>query len=159
VSTTILADDGETVVIGGLINKQNTRQENKIPWFGDIPYVGALFRYRTQTQQKTELIVVLTPRIIRCAADADRFSLQRINETNLDFKDVEKVYGKNWMLTPVQGPPSPHDHGRSVAPPPPMSPAPLPAPIPVLPPGGGVVTPQDHLAAPGIIPPVDPIKP
>ena len=60
VQTTILAGDGETVVIGGLITKQNTRTKNKIPFVGDLPYVGALFRYRTQTQSKSELIVILT---------------------------------------------------------------------------------------------------
>ena len=46
VQTTVLASDGETIVLGGLISKQDQRNENGIPFFKDIPYVGALFRYR-----------------------------------------------------------------------------------------------------------------
>src|SRR5262249_7027374 len=47
--TTVSAKDGETVAIGGLIIKRDAKSENKYPWLGDLPYIGALFRYRTQT--------------------------------------------------------------------------------------------------------------
>ncbi len=69
--TTILADDGETVVVGGLISEHEAVYDNKIPFFGDLPYVGNLFHYRTKGQEKQALIVVLTPHIVRgsCAAD------------------------------------------------------------------------------------------
>ncbi|MCE9530042.1 MAG: hypothetical protein K8T89_02720 [Planctomycetes bacterium] len=95
IQTTILADDGETVVIGGLITKTNSRQENKIPFFGDLPYVGALFRYRTQSQEKRELIVILTPRIIRTPDDADRVALEHMKRMDWNLKDVDKMYGRD----------------------------------------------------------------
>src|SRR5262249_4865984 len=72
VDTTVIAGDGESVVIGGLITRRNEKDENKIPWVGDLPGVGALFRYRQQRKAKTELIFILTPHIIRCREDADR---------------------------------------------------------------------------------------
>ena len=96
IQTTILAEDGETVVIGGLLAKNSVRSENKIPFFGDLPYVGALFRYRTQTQNKTELIIVLTPHIIRTTAcDAARMiASERLKMMDLNLKDVrERLWG------------------------------------------------------------------
>ena len=119
IQTTIMADDGETVVIGGLISKQNTRSENKLPFLGDLPYIGTLFRYRQQTQEKRELIVILTPRIIRCSADAERVSLERMKLMNWNLKDVAKVYGPDPLIhgpaateggpaTPIVAPHDPH---------------------------------------------------
>jgi type II secretion system protein D len=69
VDTTVSVADGETVVIGGLITKRDSKSENKIPWLGDLPILGAAFRYRTQTQAKSELLVILTPRVVRSQAD------------------------------------------------------------------------------------------
>ena len=42
------AEDGETVLLGGLIARTSNKNENKVPWFGDLPHLGWLFRYRTQ---------------------------------------------------------------------------------------------------------------
>ena len=56
----------------GLITRRDQKSENKIPWFGDLPWLGTLFRYRTQIKQKQELLVILTPRIVRCRAEAAR---------------------------------------------------------------------------------------
>jgi len=111
VQTTVLAEDGETVVIGGLITKNSTRQENKIPFFGDLPYVGAAFRYRTQAMEKRELIIVLTPRIIRTPEDADRFAIDRFKQMDWNLKDVEKAYGKENMSLI-----RPNPNGSNVAP-------------------------------------------
>src|SRR5262249_17738037 len=72
VETTVIAQDGETVCIGGLIQKSDTKNENKVPWFGDLPWVGSLFRYRSQQKLKKEVLVILTPHIVRSPADADR---------------------------------------------------------------------------------------
>lgn len=52
IETTVTAADGETVVLGGLITKSLTRTENKIPWFGDLPGVGTLFRYRSESRAR-----------------------------------------------------------------------------------------------------------
>jgi type II secretion system protein D len=64
VQTTVTVRNGETVVIGGLIQAFNDNRNTSVPLFGDLPGVGWLFRTRERTNRRTELLVVLTPRII-----------------------------------------------------------------------------------------------
>ena len=93
VETTVLAADGETIVIGGLISKQDTRSELGIPFFKDIPYVGALFRYRTEIQQRREVIFIMTPHIVRTEYDAARILAEESRRINWCLPDVEKIHG------------------------------------------------------------------
>jgi general secretion pathway protein D len=169
IQTTILAEDGETVVIGGLISKNSTKTENKIPFFGDLPYVGALFRYRTQVQLKQELIIVLTPHIIRNACEADQVSRERAKFMDWNLKDVKKVWGSEGMnLLDSQygkekdkgkGPSCPADFVVPRAepiPPPQKQPVPPTGPMPqTLPPGGGIT----GLDAPGTQPSIGSFHP
>jgi type II secretory pathway component GspD/PulD (secretin) len=55
--------NGETIVIGGLMQDQNTQVINKVPLLGDIPYLGMLFKDTTNTKVKTELLIFLTPHV------------------------------------------------------------------------------------------------
>jgi type IV pilus assembly protein PilQ len=64
VRTSVLVENGGTVVIGGIYTQDEANQVNKIPFFGDLPYVGPLFRNYYRRDEKTELLVFLTPRII-----------------------------------------------------------------------------------------------
>lgn len=68
--TTVSVKDGETVVIGGIIKNSISTTTNKLPVLGDIPVLGNLFKSNTQTKSKTELLVFLTPRIIRDNVEA-----------------------------------------------------------------------------------------
>lgn len=86
--TTVVVKDGETVVIGGLITTSDQDQESKVPVLGDLPGIGVLFRTTTRTKTKTELLIVLTPRVVRTVEDARRMSI--------DARDVTSV------LTPEQ---------------------------------------------------------
>jgi type II secretory pathway component GspD/PulD (secretin) len=63
--TTVLVKSGVTVIIGGLIDTKDTLTENKLPLLGDLPILGAAFRGSANTKKKTELVVFLTPQIIR----------------------------------------------------------------------------------------------
>ncbi len=63
--TVVVTPDGQTVVIGGLMQNTKTSSENKIPWLGDIPGIGALFKKRSSNGSKTELMIFLTPHIVR----------------------------------------------------------------------------------------------
>ena len=56
--------DGETLVIGGMIREEDTKQVNKVPILGDIPYIGSLFRSSNTSKTKEEMIIMITPRII-----------------------------------------------------------------------------------------------
>ncbi len=64
-TTEVVAADGQTVMLGGLIKENNTDGVTKIPWLGDIPILGNLFRSTAKTTNRTELVVMITPRIIR----------------------------------------------------------------------------------------------
>jgi general secretion pathway protein D len=67
--TSVVVKDKDTVVIGGLIQDQDTVNENKIPFLGDIPGLGWLFKSTSKQRTKTNLLIVLTPRIIRGAEE------------------------------------------------------------------------------------------
>ena len=65
ITTTVLADDGDTVVLGGLIQDDLTQVERKVPVLGDIPWLGRLFRNNGTKLQKTNLMVFLRSTIVR----------------------------------------------------------------------------------------------
>jgi len=65
ISTTVRLNDGETITLGGLIKNAESEGHDKIPILGDIPLLGKLFRTNTKTRQKTNLVVYVTPHIIR----------------------------------------------------------------------------------------------
>jgi type IV pilus assembly protein PilQ len=64
-TTQVLVTDGGTVVIGGVIESQNTLSISQVPLLGDIPYLGNLFKHQSVTTQTQELIFFITPRIIQ----------------------------------------------------------------------------------------------
>lgn len=64
VSTNVLVDDGQTVVLGGIFQNQTTKGTLKTPFLGDLPYVGRLFRKETQSNNKQELLIFVTPRLV-----------------------------------------------------------------------------------------------
>jgi type IV pilus assembly protein PilQ len=64
-TTQVLVTDGGTVVIGGVIQTQNSVNVTQVPLLGDIPYLGNLFKHRTVTTSNQELIFFITPRIIQ----------------------------------------------------------------------------------------------
>jgi type II secretory pathway component GspD/PulD (secretin) len=86
-TTTVTVKDGQTVVIGGLISDRFERVDRKIPLLGDIPLVGALFRQYKENSSKTELLIVLTPHVVRSptegggtrAADLTEDGVQRLS--------------------------------------------------------------------------------
>jgi general secretion pathway protein D len=77
IDTSVLLKDNETVVIGGLIENSPARSENKVPLLGDIPLLGWLFKYQTQSRQKTNLLVFLTPRVVKESDDAASFAKEK----------------------------------------------------------------------------------
>jgi len=86
-NTTVTVKDGETVVLGGMIQNQVTATTNKIPLLGDIPILGSLFKSKNKTQTKTELLVFLTPTVIRDVAEAKKLYQKTQNEMMPDTKE------------------------------------------------------------------------
>jgi len=62
--TQVLADNGETVVIGGIYQQDDLDAETKVPFLGDIPFLGNLFKQRTKRSNRQELLIFLTPKIV-----------------------------------------------------------------------------------------------
>jgi type IV pilus assembly protein PilQ len=63
IKTQVLVDNGETIVLGGIFQQTSSDGVTKVPLFGDLPLVGALFRNTSQLQQKRELLIFVTPKI------------------------------------------------------------------------------------------------
>lgn len=63
--TQVLVNDGQTVVLGGILETERRDSEQKVPWLGDIPGLGYLFKSTSKTDNKDELLIFVTPRILR----------------------------------------------------------------------------------------------
>ena len=75
--TTVVVKDNETVVIGGLVGDSTDDSTNKVPFFGDIPIMGWLFKAKTVTREKTNLYIFLTPHIVRTQKDAGKLYVEK----------------------------------------------------------------------------------
>ena len=64
INTNVLVDDGETVVLGGIFEQETKNSQTKVPFLGDIPYLGRLFRKDVKSDNKRELLIFVTPRIV-----------------------------------------------------------------------------------------------
>ncbi len=87
IKSTILAEDGQVIVLGGLIQDDVTRTNAKVPLLGDIPFLGALFRSTQETHVKRNLMVFLRPTVIRdraglAALSGKKYSDIRVIETD-----------------------------------------------------------------------------
>ena len=65
IKTSVLVEDGETIVLGGVYEGTEQYGKNKIPFFGDIPGIGFLFTNSTALKEKRELLIFVTPKIIK----------------------------------------------------------------------------------------------
>ena len=72
VQTSVVAGDGQTVVLGGIMQENNTGGQTKVPWLGDIPVLGFFFRKDTSKKDKTELVILISPRILASVEETTR---------------------------------------------------------------------------------------
>jgi len=123
IKTTVLVDDGEVVVLGGLISDQLQESEQKVPGLGDLPLLGTLFRYKSTSKQKANLMVFLHPVIMR-----DEALLANVSGDKYDYMRARQMVQrqKGALLTPDEEIPvmRPLDQLREL--PPPFSESPPP---------------------------------
>lgn len=100
--TTVSVKDGETIVLGGIISDQVNDTVNKVPILGDIPLIGNLFRSTNKSDEKTELLVFLTPHVVRDPADAER--LRNATEAELGKSTQEMLPKAATPSAPSGGP-------------------------------------------------------
>jgi general secretion pathway protein D len=87
VETTVIVDDGQVLVLGGLLEDVLRESEQRVPVLGSIPFLGALFRARTTDKVKTNLLVFIRPKILRDAATIS-------NETNAKYNIIKDILDK-----------------------------------------------------------------
>ena len=98
------ANDGETVAIGGLIRKSDTKNENKIPWFGDLPYVGAAVPLPHAGQEEDRAAGHPDAARRPLQADADRILAEESRRMDWILGDVMRIHGTSGMEPIIPAP-------------------------------------------------------
>ncbi len=101
IESTVVVDDGQVLVLGGLIEDRYTDNRSKIPLLGDIPILGALFRSESRSKTRTNLMVFLRPMIMRDAESSNKVSLDRYDMIRAQQNDSQPAPN---ALLPVQSP-------------------------------------------------------
>jgi general secretion pathway protein D len=95
VDTTVIVKDNQTVVIGGLIDDSTSVDETKVPGLGDIPVLGWLFKDRSERNDKTNLYIFLTPRVIKNPGEAAEVFQQKREHFDTIKEGGFKLYERN----------------------------------------------------------------
>jgi type II secretion system protein D len=123
VKTTVTVKDGQTVVIGGLLQTQTDVRRTKVPLLGDIPIVGWLFRTKENSDVKTELLVILTPKVIYSDTPEGEETQRRVLNQKVEASESPQMIREamtkngNFEQSPIDLPPEPE-----AVPPPPAPP-------------------------------------
>ncbi len=99
----VLVEDGQVVALGGLLSDNYADSMEKTPFLGDLPFIGALFRYETKTRVKTNLMVFLRPYVVRTTEQSDALTNDRyglMKEMRDDYQPNVRVLS-NESLTPL----------------------------------------------------------
>lgn len=86
--TSVLAEDGQIVVLGGLLQEGFTNDQEKVPVLGDVPFFGNLFRYDTRKRNKTNLMIFLRPTVIRSPTQSITLSNERYRALGMEQQSV-----------------------------------------------------------------------
>ncbi|MCF8051891.1 MAG: type II secretion system secretin GspD [Desulfobacterales bacterium] len=95
IETTVIVEDGNTVVIGGLMDDQISVSESKVPLLGDIPILGWLFKSKKKSFDKTNLYVFLTPRVVQHPSEAVELYEKKKGEIDTIREGSIKMYEEN----------------------------------------------------------------
>ena len=161
---TVGVPNGQTIVLGGMITKNNETIERKVPWLGDLPYLGLPFRYDSTRTRRTELLIFLTPRLVRC--DADNELIKQVESERIHYveQEAEAIHGPLFAIPAETGYPGWKDPNEFCPVPgeempgamlpeggygiPVPGPTPAPASTPALPPGAPPQVPYDPALPP-----------
>jgi general secretion pathway protein D len=140
IETNVIVDDGQTLVLGGLIENAYKDSTSGIPWLSDIPIIGALFRYDNSARTKTNLLVFLRPYVLR-----DKGQDQEITASRMQFmEDKQAQFKPSTMLLPKQDQPKLSEFIAPLVAPG----TPIPPSAPIIP-GGPVPAPAAPTSPPG----------
>jgi general secretion pathway protein D len=88
--TTVTVQDGHTIIIGGLITTTDDNREDKVPVLGDIPYFGNLFKSTSLVKERTELLIVLTPHVLRTTAQSDAQTERQLERLRRQHEQIRE---------------------------------------------------------------------
>ncbi len=91
--TAISARDGETVMMGGLLTSTKEKIGRGVPYLSDIPVLGWLFRYDQESEQRKELLIVMTPRILRSQEDFNEIMRVEAGKTSVNLSEAFELHG------------------------------------------------------------------
>jgi general secretion pathway protein D len=100
INTTVLADNGQTIVLGGLTSDDYGQVKSQVPILGDIPIIGELFKARRETRQKRTLFIFLKPTILRNGEDAA--AVAKAKYARLRSEELDLNSPSNLLLKPLQ---------------------------------------------------------
>ncbi|MEO2015889.1 MAG: secretin N-terminal domain-containing protein [Fuerstiella sp.] len=98
--TVVAVPNGQTIVIGGMITKTDETLERKVPWLGDLPLLGSLFRYDGTNTVRTELLIFLTPRIIYNDIDSELIKQVEAERIHFIESEAEEIHGPLYSVPP-----------------------------------------------------------
>jgi general secretion pathway protein D len=164
IKTTILIEDGGIIVLGGLMQDTVTESEDRVPVLGAIPLLGNLFKSRSGSRQKSNLLVFLRPKILRDQPTTEAVSAAKYNEIRDEEKSLHKgkitlLPGEKQPSIPPMQQPGPRANGSSGGNTTLIAPAPQPAPPPQIAPSTQVAPapqPAPPNSQPAAAPPVAP---
>jgi type II secretion system protein D len=91
--TTVSAMDGQTVVLGGLITKSKETTARRVPYLSDIPILGNLFKYDSKDDERDELLIIMTPTIVKSDDDIERLRRTEAARMSWCLADVVSIHG------------------------------------------------------------------
>lgn len=92
IESSVAVQDGETIVLGGLIKEDNTYNKAGIPWLHELPWIGPLFGNTTNNKDKTELVVLITPRVVKSKQDSKLISSEFKRKLTGIYQEVPAAY-------------------------------------------------------------------
>ncbi len=92
--TTVAAMSGQTIVLGGLLTNSETKEHHGVPVLDDIPVVNFFFHYDSVIKEKTELLIIMTPHIVKNQSEADALRRAEAAKMTWCINDVTKIYGE-----------------------------------------------------------------
>jgi general secretion pathway protein D len=119
VDTTVIVQDRHTVVIGGLINDKLSNTVSQVPCLGDIPYLGKLFRTDGRGNEKTDLYIFITPRVIKNPEEAEAIMKEKSQGVDRSGEEKIKLYNPahpHVIEPPLTSGPAPAPEGAKASP-------------------------------------------
>ncbi len=91
ITSTVTVPNEHKIIVGGLLNSSIMQKTNKLPFLGDLPFVGKVFQHRYEVVENTDLIIEITPRLVAMNAETPELKLdERLTRTLIDFEDQEE---------------------------------------------------------------------